>query len=151
MACIAAPNAPNEPYGSHTRTGSSNRALRAQIASSHSRASRVTGTAHRHGKSRRCAGVNRPRPIGSMCPFVRRHRLLHRGAKKERKPLIHAAQKPLLSRATHSVSACSAAAHQRFRSVTTPSACSISVSCDVKRSAANEMRCHDDSGRLETT
>ena len=35
-----------------------------------------------------------------MRPFASTHRLLHYGAKKERLPLIHAAQKPLLSR-TH--------------------------------------------------
>ena len=100
MTCIAAPNAPHEPYGSHTRTGASNTAPSVGISPPHSRATHVTSNGHRHDKTRRCAGVDRPRSIGSMRPFASTHRLLHYGAKKERLPLIHAAQKPLLSR-TH--------------------------------------------------
>ena len=139
MTCIATPNAPTEPHGSHKRTGASTTAPCAEITTSHSRGSRVTGNAHRHDKTRRCAGVSRPRPIGSMHPFVSGHRLLHHGAKNERMPLIHAEWQPLDTQAhgTHSASARTAGAHQRIRGVRTPSACSTSASCAVQRSAAN--------------
>eukprot|EP00966_Prymnesium_polylepis_P242116 5599240-Prymnesium_polylepis.1 len=118
MSRTATTNAPTEPPGSHTRTDASNRAPSAEITPSHSRRSRVTGTAHCHDKTRRCAGVSRPRPIGSMRPFVSSHRLLHHGAKKERMPLIHAERQPLHTQANTApalFSARTAAAHQRIR------------------------------------